>query len=223
MAILIHTISGAPRPWRVLLGLAFKGLAWEMRLLSASDGDLRSDAFLSINPRGTVPVLESGDVLLRDSIACLAWLDRAYPKPPLFGKTAAASAQIWQQTMETCDYLRDASHELLSRAFSSTPPAKGSDKYSKLEAGADAMHFECKRLNKALEDRPFLSGSQPSAADAVTFPELRLVQRAVETKHELMSELGFGEPSSLYPALAKWKIRVEEYPGVWETMPPHWS
>lgn len=224
MVLTLHTFSGAPRGWRVLLGLTFKQLEWNTHLIRHSDGEHRSPEFLALNQRGTVPVLETGGPVVRDSIAILAWLDRRYPDKLLFGTTADQAALVWQITMESCDYLREAARRLLIPVFGGDDalPQDSSAQFAELKSAADAMHKECRYLESLLENRRFLAGDTPSAADAVAFPEIRLIQRAVETKHELMSALGFSYPPDLYPKVADWKSRVGEIPGVDKTLPPHW-
>ena len=86
MPITVYNISGAPRGWRVLVGLELKGLDYKVQHLSASDGEHKQPAFLNINPRGTVPALTTETITLCDSIAILAWLDREYPHNLLFGE-----------------------------------------------------------------------------------------------------------------------------------------
>ncbi len=113
MTIHVYTISGAPRGWRVLMGLALKQLEYDITYLEASSREHNGEAFLAINPRGMVPVIQHNGKTLRDSIAILAWLDREYPDRPLFGESNSDAAQIWQMTMECCDYLRQAAHQLL--------------------------------------------------------------------------------------------------------------
>ena len=66
MPITVHTISGAPRAWRVLMGLTFKGLEWDTALLQASTRDHKAPTFLELNPRGTVPVLEADGRIIGD-------------------------------------------------------------------------------------------------------------------------------------------------------------
>ncbi len=222
----VYTFSGAPRGWRVLLGLAFKGLDADVRLLSIAGQDHKKPDFLALNPRAKAPVLIAGTTVLRDSIAILAWLDRAYPEHPLFGETADEAATIWQIAMECREYLRKGNQQLLSRAFftDAIVPAVGSADQEKLMAEAALVHNECGYLEEILSDgRPFLAGDRPTAAEAIAFPEIRLLQRAVETRHDLMNAAGFGYPPDLYPRLASWKNRLNEMPDVEATMPPHWS
>ncbi len=226
MTLILHTFSGAPRGWRVLLGMSFKGLSPDIRYLNYSEKEHHKPDFLKLNPRATAPTLETKNGALRDSIAILAWLDREYPENPLFGTTPQEAGMIWQTTMECCDYLRKSTDQLLSLVFSSdgSVPAEGSTERDALDTAAELAHAECRFLEDILSDgRLYLCGDLPSAADAVAFPEIRIMQRAVETKHELMSALGFGYPPDLYPKVADWKARLNDDPGVAATMPPHWN
>ena len=225
MTILVHTISGAPRPWRVLLALAFKGLDYETRLLVGQKGEHRVAPFLDLNPRGTVPVLESEGLVLRDSIGILAWLDRRYPQPPLFGANAEQAAEIWQITLEACDYLRSATNALLWPVLVQREPLPdaGTGRRAELEAAATRLQEECRRLEDILRDRAFFGGDRPSAGDAVIFPEVRVIQRAFDTRFAVIEPLGFGDPDTLFPRLAAWKARINALPGVDATYPPHWA
>ncbi|MBL4800961.1 MAG: glutathione S-transferase N-terminal domain-containing protein [Emcibacter sp.] len=128
MTLILHTFSGAPRGWRVLLGMSFKGLTPDIRYLNYSEKDHHKPGFLKLNPRATAPTLETKTGVLRDSIAILAWLDREYPEKPLFGATPQEAGIIWQTTTECNDYLRKSTDQLLSLVFSSdgSVPAEGS-------------------------------------------------------------------------------------------------
>lgn len=219
MAIKVYTVSGAPRAWRVLLGLAFKKLDYSVKLLSVDAGDLKGEALLQLNPRGTVPVTVVDDVTLTDSIGTLAWLDRATPEHPLFGGTTEQAATIWNRTTDLADHLRDALDQLLSPIF-----FRGqTEADTALRDAAQKLDAEFRRLQGWLAEGPFLAGDAPSAVDAIAFPEVRLVQRAAETKTAVMRQLVLADPATAYPDLWAWLERVENLPGVAETFPPHWD
>ncbi len=225
MTLTLTTISGSPRGWRVLLGLAFKGLNAEINELKLSENEHKAEPFISLNPRGTVPVIESDSVVIRDSMAILAWLDRKFPERPLFGATDQEAAEIWQATMESRQYLRKAAADFLTPVFfgGASMADKGTAKWHPLKTAAEAMQAEMRFLDDKLKDgRNFLAGETPSAADAVSWVEIRLVQRASETKPDLMAELGFAELANTLEYLEAWKQRVFERPGVEATMPGHW-
>ncbi len=219
MTLEFWTVSGAPSPWRVALGMAFKGLDYKVHMLSASRKEHKSDAYLALNPRGTVPTLKKGDQTLGQSIAILAWLDRVHPDTPLFGQTPKEAADIWQRTMEIFDHLPAATSGVLSPIFfdgaTATTPA--------LMGAAETLRTELTGLSQLLTKAPFLSGATPRAADAVAFPHVRLVQRAMDTKPQIMQSLGLPSLADLSVDIASWVARIEAVPGVAETFPPHWA
>ena len=88
----LYWISGSPYAWRVMLALEVKQVPYVSRLLDSSKGDLKTGEFLRLNPRGQVPVLTHGDYVLTESLAILAYLDREFPTPPLFGARAYETA-----------------------------------------------------------------------------------------------------------------------------------
>ncbi|WP_298355572.1 glutathione S-transferase family protein [uncultured Litoreibacter sp.] len=225
MTLTLSTISGSPRGWRVLLGMAFKGLTPEINELKLSEKEHKKEPFISLNPRGTVPTLECDGVVIRDSVAILAWLDRKFPEKPIFGERDEEAAQIWQTTMEVRQYIRQAAAGFLTPVFfgGASLDDKGTAVWDDLTAVAEVMQMEMCFLNDLLSDgRNFLSGATPSAADALAWPDIRLVQRASETKPDLMAELGFAELANTLDHLEGWKQRVFECPGVKATMPGHW-
>lgn len=225
MTIAVYSISGAPRCWRVLVGLTLKDLDFEVLYLEASKGEHKADDFLSINPRGKVPVIEAAGVLIRDSTAILAWLDREYPDVPLFGSSPAEAATIWQECMEAREYLRSAAQGLLFpflvRQLSLAEI--GDEQQAAIQAAGEAMQRELGRLETTLAGQEFLCGAAPSAADAYVYPELRLLGRALERKPEEMNAFGFRETREHYPLLFEWVKRVSLLPGMEKTEPRHWN
>lgn len=225
MKLTVYAISGAPRPWRVLLALAFKGLNYEINYLEASKGEHKTPEFRLINPRATVPVLDADGLILRDSIGILAWLDRQFPDPPLFGTTPEEAASIWQITMEFNDYLRDAVNNVLFPilVLRESLPDADTEKRESFDASVKALREELSLLESLLDDNLYFGGQSPSAADAIIFPEIRLIQRAFDTRYDIMEAIGFGNPPELYPQVAAWKNRLAGLPGIDKTLPRHWS
>ena len=203
----------------MLLGLTFKALDYDIRYIDGSKREHKSEAYLEINPRGKIPSLVTEGPTLRDSIAILAWLDRAYPNRPLFGADADQAAAIWQVTMESCDYLRDAADALLRPIFFGEEKKKTAE----LIEAAEMMWDEFARLETLLEYHKFLAGDLPTAADAVSYPEARIVQRGVETHAELLASLGIRESFPDFPRVSTWMRRVEDVDGFAKTLPPHWN
>ncbi len=224
MQITVYTVSGAPRGWRVLLGLTFKRIDYDIRLLEASKGEHKAADYLELNPRGTVPTVVAGNIVLRDSIGSLAWLDRQFPDNPLFGKTADQAADIWQIVFEADDYLRTAINDVFFPLLVKGEPFPDPDTEEAAETteAMERLRFECQRLEDLLDEQPYLAGNSASAADAVCFPEIRLIQRAVETRYDDMQAYGMTKLAEQYPNLDAWKSRISNLEGYQKTTPVHW-
>lgn len=63
--------------------------------LDAGKQEYKTPAFATLNPHGKVPVVNADGVIIHESIAIMAFLERAYPSPALFGETAAETVRIW--------------------------------------------------------------------------------------------------------------------------------
>jgi glutathione S-transferase len=94
----------------VQLALEYKRLAYESRLLQFAMQEHKSPQMLRMNPRGRVPVLKDGDYVVFESLACLLYLDRKYPEPPLFGRTPEEAGTIMRVI---CEYQAYAESHLM--------------------------------------------------------------------------------------------------------------
>jgi glutathione S-transferase len=218
MAIELYWTSGSPFSWRVLLALECKGLAYRSHLVEMSRGDHRTPTFLAVNPRGEVPVLRDGEVVVSQSIAILAYLDRQYPEPPLFGRTAAETARIWQAVMEVALHLDGPTDDFILPLYF----GQLGDKEGQVRAALSVVVVELARLERALADREYLATDALSAADLTAYPLLRSLLRAVEKPGAERLEHRLTPFSAAYPRLAAWMARVEALPGYDRTFPPHW-
>jgi glutathione S-transferase len=114
MALELYWGSGSPYSWRVQLALEYKRLAYESRLLQFSMQEHKSPQMLRMNPRGRVPVLRDGDYVVFESLACLLYLDRKYPEPPLFGRTPEEAGTIMRVI---CEYQAYAESHLMQIVY----------------------------------------------------------------------------------------------------------
>ncbi len=225
MTITVYNISGSPMGWRVLLGLAFKGLNHKVYYLSGSEKEHKQDAFLQINPHGKVPVLEYGGVFQRESLSILGWLDEQFPAHPLFGKTEKEISAVWACATRHSDYLLKSTSNVVFPVFggSDGAPKALKEDAPRLELASDLLKIELAELERDLSNSAFLCGETPSAADAVAFPEIGRIMRAIETKPASMSALGFDNLDQEFPNLARWRDRITALPDYAATVPPHWA
>jgi glutathione S-transferase len=148
---------GSPFAWRVMLTLEVKGLAYQSTLLEFSKGDHKAADFLKLNPRGKVPVLKDDDFVLNESLAIMAYLDKKYPEPPLFGTSPRETGLIWRAVMETEAYLLSAGDKVIRPVFF----GKGLDELEKIQEAAQAVREELKRTESYPVRRGWLANSSP--------------------------------------------------------------
>ena len=81
---------------KVEIALAEKDLRFEREMVPFSQSagySPKHQAVLAANPKGQVPVLVDGDLVLFDSTVILEYLEDAYPDPSLYPATPAARAR----------------------------------------------------------------------------------------------------------------------------------
>ena len=222
MAMEIYWISGSPYAWAVLLTLELKKLDYTSRLLVHSQGELKTPEFLALNPRGLAPVMRDGDVVLPESVAILAYIERKAPNPPLFGESATETGRIWK-------FIADCHNYLISPVDRLVGPALESHIYGGVEENADDMREAAKiskrelgYLETALTGRDWLVGPRLTAADMVIFPFILLFERAINHESIAPLDLGLGPISAQYPAIWAWLQRTAALDGFEKTYPPHW-
>src|SRR5918996_2516854 len=217
MAIELYWGSGSPFAWRVMLTLEVKGLAYESKLLEFSKREHKEPAYLELNPRGKVPTLKDGDFVLSESLAIMSYLDRKYPKPPLFGETAEETGLIWRALAE-CEYIVSAGDKVVRPMFF----GKGLDKVEEIQGAAETLRRELKMIDGRLSASQWLVGDKISAADIGVFPLVQLLLRAASKDAAQPFNLGFLPLAQTFPNIARWVQRIEALPNYQRTYPPHW-
>jgi glutathione S-transferase len=218
MALELYWGSGSPYSWRVQLALEYKRLAYESHLLQFSMQEHKSPQMLRMNPRGRVPVLKDNDFVVFESLACLLYLDRKYPEPPIFGRTPEEAATIMRVICEYQAYAELHLMQIVSAVFLGTTDERA-------EEVTRAMHIvggEARTIEGRLSGSDWLVGEQASAADMVVFPGIMLLLRAMEKREAGELRSRFLPLETTYPAIARWIGRVAALPGYERTVPPHW-
>ena len=218
MAIELYWGSGSPFAWRVMLTLELKRLPYESKLLEFSKEEHKTPAYLKLNPRGKVPTLKDGDFVLYESIAIMAYLDRKYPRPPIFGTTAEQTGLIWRSVLECESYLLSAGDKIVRPLFF----GKGLDNVNEIQTAAEVIRRELKIIDERLAQSNWLVDAEISAADIAIFPAVQLLLRAAGKEAARPLDLGLIPLSKTFPNIARWVNRIEELPNYQRTYPPHW-
>lgn len=77
----LHGVSPSPFVRKVRVALAEKHVEYELEAVMPGGA---SAAFKKLNPLGKIPVYQDGEFVLPDSSAICAYLERAWPDPPLY-------------------------------------------------------------------------------------------------------------------------------------------
>jgi glutathione S-transferase len=219
MALEIFWTSGSAACERVLLTLAVKGVSYASRPIRLSRREQRQPDFLAINPRGKVPVLRDGALVLRESIAIMAYLDRCFPEPPLFGTNAEEHGQTHCFIGEHESYFRPAMLGVVRPILHGAPGAIA-ERAGEIRSAAAALRDELGRLDAALADRQWLVGARLGAADLAIYPDVELVMRAGARPAAERLDLGLGDR---WPNVAAWRARLAAAcPRAWSNEEDRW-
>lgn len=92
--MILHGYFRSGTSYRTRIALNLKGLSYETRGIDLRTGAQKSEGYLTLNPQGMVPALETPEGVLAQSPAILEWLEERYPRPPLLPDTALGRATV---------------------------------------------------------------------------------------------------------------------------------
>ena len=99
----LYDADWAPSPRRVRIYLAEKAIQVERVRVDLRADEQLGDAYLAINPRGTVPalVLDDGEVIAESGAIC-RFFETLHPQPPMFGTRPVEVARVeeWVRRIE---------------------------------------------------------------------------------------------------------------------------
>jgi glutathione S-transferase len=170
--ITLYDCATAPSPRRARILLAEKGVAHRTVEIDLRSGEQLGEAFRQINPRCTVPVLDTGDgLLLTDNAAITAYLEARHPEPPLLGRTPEEKAEIaswnwrieFEGLMAIAETLRNSSPAMANRAL------PGPVDYAQIpelaQRGLARVQHFFDTLDRHLAGREFIATERLSVAD----------------------------------------------------------
>ncbi|MGY8996215.1 MAG: glutathione S-transferase family protein, partial [Alphaproteobacteria bacterium] len=213
-----YYISGSPPCWTVMLALEAKGLAYEARRLDNAKGEQKGEAFLAVNPRGTVPVLVCDGLVVRETNAILAFLDAFEPEPPLFGSNPPHTAAIWQMVEETDPLLREPIGSVTRPIFR----GRAAEMRDQIDVAIAQVRDALDELEATLAGMSYLVGEALSAADLAVYPAIMQLMRGATREGAETLDLQVAPLAQHYPGIAAWAGRVETLPGHERAYPPHW-
>jgi glutathione S-transferase len=207
--ITLYDCATAPSPRRARILLAEKGVQHDTVHVDLRSGEQLGEAFRAVNPLCTVPALRTDEgALLTDNTAIAAYLEAAFPEPPLLGRTPLEKAEVasWNWRIEfdgllaVAEALRNGSPAMLNRAL------PGPVDYAQIpelaqRGVARVQHFFVV-LNARLADRDFIATERFSLAD-ITAVVVVDFARAVKVR-----------PGEDQPHLVRWRAAMSQRPSM---------
>ena len=213
MALTFYYGSGSPYAWRVWLALEHKAIAYELKSISFSAGDLAKPEFVALNPRKKVPTITDGDFSLYESAAIVEYLEEQYSTGKvLFPGSVRQRAVIRRLVREADEYLAHALERLVDQVLF-TKQEKWN--LQEIAAGRDAFLKELQTFEAYLHGDWF--AGELSATDFTLYPIIALCLRMEKKKPDL------NVVSAIGTKIAAWMKRFEALPYYDKTYPPHWK
>lgn len=206
--------SGSAPAWRVWLALEHKGLPYAFKLMSFSDGDLKTPAYRARNPRGKVPLIVDGEFTLAESNAIVEYLDEQYPATPrLLPGSTRQRAQVRRWVSDIDDNFGSALAKLTGWVLW-TPQEKW--KPERISEARQAVLDELRWIAGHMGG-DYLAGNALTAADFALYPQVATLARCDLRKPDLAML------ASRPAKITAWAARIEALPYFAKTIPPHWK
>lgn len=187
----LHNFFRSSTSFRVRAALKLKGLDYDYVPYVLRAAETRTAEYLTLNPSGLVPTLETDNGPLSQSLAILEWLDETHPDPPLLPDDPWGRARVRSLAqMVACDIHPVNNLRVLFRIRDQF----GADE----SAQADwfrhwaALGFEALEARLARDDETgtFCNGDTPGLADLCLCGQVLNNQR-------------FDLPLGAYPTIAR--------------------
>jgi glutathione S-transferase len=188
-------------------GAAASGNAYKVRILLSllsvphetvnidfAKREHKTPAFLRLNPRGEVPVIEDGATVLWDSAACLVYIARKYGGEQWLPVDADGLAGVMQ-------WLSLAASEIqFGLQYARRGVLQGRWTAGTLEQGHAIAKVALDAVEQRVQGNDWLALGRPTIADVACFP---YVESAPESKIPLAN----------YPGIVAWLARCRALPG----------
>jgi maleylacetoacetate isomerase len=176
MSFTLHSAWRATAPYRVRIGLALKGVAYDYAAVDLIRGDQRTPEYRAVNPQGLTPALDlGGGRVLTQSLAILEWLEEEYPDPPLLPKTSLDRQAVRAMALIiACDI-----HPLNNTRVGRKLNKMGLDQAAILDwtQGWIRDGFDALEPMIAHHGKGFAFGDQPTIADCCLIPQVYSANR----------------------------------------------
>ena len=155
--------------YRVRIALNLKKIDHELAIVNLLKSEQLEEGYLTLNPQGLLPALETDEGVLGQSLAILEWLDETYPQSPLISGSAWQKAQIRNLSFAIACDIHPVNNlrvlKYLSNELKVDDDAKNTWYKHWVEVGFDKIEI-------LLGDDDYCVGNKPSLADVCLVPQV---------------------------------------------------
>jgi len=163
MPAVLYSYRRCPYAMRARMALAYAQIPVEIREISLRE---KPASMLAISPKGTVPVLQCGELVIEQSLEIMIWaLQKSDPDQWL---KSSFLDEAWQLIE-----LNDGSFKALLDQYKYPERIKLSPSLTREAILEKAIQTFIAPLEERLGSQPFLFGEQISIADIAIFPFIR--------------------------------------------------
>ena len=190
--MLLHDLELSGNCYKVRLFAALAGIPLPLAPVDFLGGEHRRPPLLALNPWGELPVLQDGELVLRDSQAILIYLARRHGGHAWWPDSAAGQAEVAQ-------WLSVAANEIQHGPCAARLIDKFGYELDKSVALGKAGRI-LGLLETHLATHDWLALGRPTVADCAVFPYVALAPEG-------------GIDLTPYAAVRRWLARVKALPG----------
>lgn len=187
----LYDVEFSGNCYKVRLLLSFLNVDCELVPIDVANREQKTPAYLRKNPLGEIPVLEDGDLVLRDSQAILIYLAKKYGNDNWLPNAADELALVMQWLSTACNEIARGPMD-----------ARAHYKF-KLDNDIEQAHKNSKTIlsiiDDHLDDREWLELNRVTIADIACFPYIALAHQG-------------GITLNPYPNIKTWIKRIQALP-----------
>ncbi|XP_035688450.1 glutathione S-transferase A-like [Branchiostoma floridae] len=197
----LYWASGSVPSMSVLIALEEKGIPYNSKEVSFAD--LKSEEILKLNPRGQVPILSHGELLITESLAICLYVEKAFESTSLIPNDVIQQAAVLQHMLQA------QTIGVESTSICCVREEEGSENVG--AADNQKLAKEIDNWEAYLTQGSYITGGDFTMADVVFFPVLAyLVWEGTNLDGK-------------YPKLATYYNMVRERPSVKTSWPAYWG
>lgn len=163
MTVVLYSYRRCPYAMRARMALAYANISIEIREISLKD---KPSSLLSISPKGTVPVLHSGNLVIEQSIEIMKWALQRHDPNGWYEDAV-------QETVDELIEKNDGKFKQLLDRYKYPERAFEGMRLTGDQALQAAIEIFIEPYDKRLETQQFLLGDKVTLADIAIFPFIR--------------------------------------------------